>query len=239
MIDLNNEQKKLYYSYINKFKEEFGFENENLNDKNIKFKMLSALTRLRQICCDPKVIFEDYSHGSSKIDTLMDIIDEYIKNNKKIIIFSNFTTVLKIIRDKFIKNNIKYTYLDGSVPSKDRIDIVNDFNQNDYNIFLISLKAGGFGLNITSAEIVIHFDPWWNNAVEDQATDRAHRIGQKNTIHVIKLITKGTIEEKIFEIQERKNILINSIIKDSELEYSSISKMSVEDLKNLFTIDTL
>ncbi len=94
-------------------------------------------------------------------------------------------------------------------------------------------------MNITSAEIVIHFDPWWNNAVEDQATDRAHRIGQKNTIHVIKLITKGTIEEKIFEIQEKKNILINSIIRDNELEYNSISKMSIEDLKNLFTIDTL
>lgn len=239
MIDLNNEQKKLYYSYINKFKEEFEFESNNPNDKNLKFKMLSALTRLRQICCDPKVIFEDYSHGSSKIDALMEIVNEHIKNNKKIIVFSNFTTVLGIIRDKFIKNNIKYTYLDGTIPSKDRIDIVNDFNQNDYNIFLISLKAGGFGLNITSAEIVIHFDPWWNNAVEDQATDRAHRIGQKNTIHVIKLITKGTIEEKIFEIQEKKNILINSIIKNNELEYNSISKMSIEDLKNLFTIDTL
>lgn len=201
--------------------------------------MLSALTRLRQICCDPKVISEDYSYGSSKIDTLMEIVNEHIKNNKKIIVFSNFTTVLGIIKDKFIKNNIKYTYLDGTIPSKDRIDIVNDFNQNDYNIFLISLKAGGFGLNITSAEIVIHFDPWWNNAVEDQATDRAHRIGQKNTIHVIKLITKGTIEEKIFEIQEKKNILINSIIRDNELEYNSISKMSIEDLKNLFTIDTL
>ena len=239
MIDLNNEQKKLYYSYINKFKEEFNFENNSSNDKNLKFKMLSALTRLRQICCDPKVISEDYSYGSSKIDTLMEIVNEHIKNNKKIIVFSNFTTVLGIIKDKFIKNNIKYTYLDGTIPSKDRIDIVNDFNQNDYNIFLISLKAGGFGLNITSAEIVIHFDPWWNNAVEDQATDRAHRIGQKNTIHVIKLITKGTIEEKIFEIQEKKNILINSIIRDNELEYNSISKMSIEDLKNLFTIDTL
>ncbi len=103
MIDLNNEQKKLYYSYINKFKEEFNFENNSSNDKNLKFKMLSALTRLRQICCDPKVISEDYSYGSSKIDTLMEIVNEHIKNNKKIIVFSNFTTVLGIIKDKFIK----------------------------------------------------------------------------------------------------------------------------------------
>lgn len=235
MVDLNDEQKKLYYSYINKFREEFNLEDNN--DKTLKFKMLSALTRLRQICCDPKVISEDYNCGSSKIDTLMEIIDEHIKNNKKIIVFSNFTTVLEIIKEKFVQNNIKYKYLDGSVPSKDRLDIVNDFNKNDYNIFLISLKAGGFGLNITSAEIVIHFDPWWNNAVENQATDRAHRIGQKNTIHVIKLITKGTIEEKIFEIQERKNMLINSVIKDDELEYNSISKMSIEELKTLFSVD--
>lgn len=237
MVDLNDKQKKLYYSYINKFREEFSSEDNN--DKNLKFKMLSALTRLRQICCDPKVISDDYDYGSSKIDTLMEIISQYIKNNKKIIVFSNFTTVLEIIKEKFIQNNIKYKYLDGSVPSKDRLDIVNDFNKNDYNIFLISLKAGGFGLNITSAEIVIHFDPWWNNAVENQATDRAHRIGQKNTIHVIKLITKGTIEEKIFEIQEKKNILINSVIRDNDLGYNSLSKMSIEELKTLFSIDSL
>ncbi len=232
MIDLNDEQKKLYYSYIEKFRNEF--DDEKYDDKNLKFKMLSALTRLRQICCDPKVLIEDYSCGSSKIDTLMEIVENNIKNNKKIIVFSNFTTVLNIIRKKFEENNIKYTYLDGSTPSKERLDIVNDFNKNDYNVFLISLKAGGFGLNITSAEVVIHFDPWWNNAVENQATDRAHRIGQKNTIHVIKLITKGTIEEKIFEIQERKNNLINSIIKDSSLEYNSILKMSANELKTFF-----
>ena len=169
----------------------------------------------------------------------MEIVEDNIKNHKKIIIFSNFTSVLNIIKSILIKRNIKYSYLDGSIPSKERIDIVNNFNKNDYNVFLISLKAGGFGLNITSAETVIHFDPWWNNAVENQATDRAHRIGQKNTIHVIKLITKGTIEEKIFEIQERKTNLINSIIKDNEFESNSISKMSVDELKNLFLIDDL
>lgn len=232
MIDLNDEQKKLYYSYIEKFRNEF--DNEKYDDKNLKFKMLSALTRLRQICCDPKVLIEDYSFGSSKIDTLMEIVENNIKNNKKIIVFSNFTTVLNIIRKNFEENNIKYAYLDGSTPSKERLDIVNDFNKNDYNVFLISLKAGGFGLNITSAEVVVHFDPWWNNAVENQATDRAHRIGQKNTIHVIKLITKGTIEEKIFEIQERKSNLINSVIKDSSIEYNSILKMSANELKTFF-----
>lgn len=239
MVELNDEQKKLYYSYIEKFKNEFNDPSNIQNESNLKFKMLSALTRLRQICCEPKVIMDDYTHGSSKIDALVDILDDNIKSNKKIIVFSNFTSVLEIIKNILIEKEIKYKYLDGSTPSKERIDIVNDFNRNDYNVFLISLKAGGFGLNITSAETVVHFDPWWNNAVENQATDRAHRIGQKNTIHVIKLITKGTIEEKIFEIQNRKSIMINSIIKDDELAYNSISKMSIEELKYLFSIDNL
>lgn len=239
MVDLNDEQKKIYYSYIEKFKNEFEEENSSINTKNLKFKMLSALTRLRQICCEPKIIMDNYSYGSSKIDTLMEILKNNIKNNKKIIVFSNFTTVLNIIKNILIQEKIKYAYLDGSIPSKDRIEIVNDFNKNDYNVFLISLKAGGFGLNITSAETVIHFDPWWNNAVENQATDRAHRIGQKNTIHVIKLITKGTIEEKIFEIQQRKTHLINSIIKDDVLNTNSILKMSVNELKDLFFNDDI
>lgn len=239
MVDLNEEQKKLYYSYIEKFRNDFEYEKTINENRNLKFKMLSALTRLRQICCEPKIIMDNYNYGSSKINALMEILENNIKNNKKIIVFSNFTTVLNIIKDILIEKNIKYAYLDGSIPSKERIKIVDDFNKNDYNIFLISLKAGGFGLNITSAEIVVHFDPWWNNAVENQATDRAHRIGQKNTIHVIKLITRGTIEEKIFEIQERKNNLINSIIKDDELNSNSILKMSITELKDLFFTDNI
>lgn len=239
MVDLNDEQKKLYYSYIEKFKNDFENDESINGNRNLKFKILSALTRLRQICCEPKVVIGDYNHGSAKIDILMEILENNIKNNKKIIVFSNFTSVLGIIKDLLIKNNIKYAYLDGSTPAKERIEIVNRFNKDDSNVFLISLKAGGFGLNITSAEIVIHFDPWWNNAVENQATDRAHRIGQKNVIHVIKLITKGTIEEKIFDIQHRKNDLINSIIRDNELDYNLISKISIKELKSLFTMDDL
>src|SRR5699024_7631686 len=122
MIDLNDEQKKLYYSYIEKFKTEFESQENIINNKNLKFKMLSALIRLRQICCEPKVIIDDYSHGSSKIDTLMEIVEDNIKNHKKIIIFSNFTSVLNIIKSILIKRNIKYSYLDGSIPSKERID---------------------------------------------------------------------------------------------------------------------
>ncbi len=235
MVELNEEQKKLYYSYVEKFKNDF----EKNTDVNLKFKILSALTRLRQICCEPKIILNEYNHGSSKMEILMEILENNIKNNKKVIVFSNFTSVLNIIKTLLIKNNIRYTYLDGSTPAKERIDIVNKFNKDDSNVFLISLKAGGFGLNITSVEIVVHFDPWWNNAVENQATDRAHRIGQKNVIQVIKLITKGTIEEKIFDIQHKKNTLIKSIIKDNELDYNLISKMSIDELKSLFSIDTL
>ena len=199
--------------------------------------MLSALTRLRQICCDPSILIDDYNNGSSKIDTLFELLDTYISNNKKIIIFSNFTTVLKNIKILLENKNISHKYLDGLTSAKDRLSMVNEFNNSDDKVFLISTKAGGFGLNITSAEIVIHFDPWWNSAVEEQSTDRAHRIGQKNTLHVIKLITKGTIEEKIYEIQNNKKELINTVINDTTLNKSIISGMSIKDIEKLFNID--
>ena len=145
----------------------------------------------------------------SKIDTAVSIVSEAINAERKILLFSQFTSVLDSIKKTLNENKINYYYLDGSTKAQERIKLVNDFNsRNDVSVFLISLKAGGTGLNLTSADMVIHFDPWWNPAIEDQATDRAHRFGQKSNVEVIKLIAKGTIEEKILKLQEDKKEVI-------------------------------
>ncbi|VDG74093.1 non-specific serine/threonine protein kinase [Clostridium carnis] len=141
--------------------------------------------------------------------------------------------MLKNIGKTLEKNNFRYSYLDGSIPSIDRMKMVEEFNNGENSVFLISLKAGGTGLNLTSADIVIHFDPWWNPAVEDQATDRAHRIGQKNVVEVIKLIAKGTIEEKIVDLQDTKRELISKILGD-DLSADNINTLSEEDILSLF-----
>lgn len=153
-------------------------------------------------------------------------------------IFSQFTSALNKIGKALKEKGIEYFYLDGSTPSKERIKLVNEFNNSDnIKVFLISLKAGGTGLNLTSANLVIHFDPWWNPAVEDQATDRAHRIGQKNVVEVIKLIARGTIEGKIVELQENKKELIDNVITGELQNSNTLNKLSKEELLKLFERD--
>ena len=199
-----------------------------------KIKILSALTRLRQICCDPSVFIEDYLGNSGKLQALDELLEEGIAEGHRILLFSQFTRVLKNIENRLNASNIQYMYLDGQTKAEDRIQMVEDFNSGSANVFLISLKAGGTGLNLTGADLVIHFDPWWNPAVEDQATDRAHRIGQKNTVEVIKLVAKGTIEEKIYNLQEVKKEIIKSVMDYESLEESFISNMSAEEIQELF-----
>ena len=153
----------------------------------------------------------------------------------RILVFSQFTSVLKNIGNKLSKSNISYNYLDGQTKSIDRIKLVNEFNEgNDKQVFLISLKAGGTGLNLTSANTVIHFDPWWNLSVENQASDRAHRFGQKDVVEVIKLIAKGTIEEKIVELQEKKKELIDNMIDGNLSDGNILKSLSDEEILNLF-----
>ena len=162
----------------------------------------------------------------------MNIINS--QKDRKILVFSQFTKVLKLIENRLKEENIKYAYLDGKTDAKERIKLVEEFNNDDKKVFLISLKAGGTGLNLTSASLVIHFDPWFNPAVEDQASDRAHRIGQKNVVDVIKLISKNTVEEQVIAMQESKKELIEDII-NSNLETStSLKKLSREDIIDLF-----
>ena len=230
-VELAKEQKKLYISYINEIKEKMECD----EFKDDKITIFSYLTKLRQLCLDPSVIYDNYKGKNSKSDELISILHDYIGDNHKILVFSQFTSVLKNISNKLNEEKINHIYLDGSVNASKRLKLVEDFNENkDIKVFLISLKAGGTGLNLTSADIVIHFDPWWNPAVEEQATDRAHRMGQKNVVQVIKLISEGTIEEKIINMQEEKKKLINDVIDSSYISENALRSLSSDELKALF-----
>ncbi|AOR23635.1 DEAD/DEAH box helicase [Clostridium taeniosporum] len=234
IIPLSDEQKTVYKTYSEYAKDLIKKKVEDDEFKNSKIEILSYITKLRQICLDPSVIMENYLGTSGKIDALLEILDHSISAGHKILVFSQFTSILKNISNLLKENNILFSYLDGSVSSMNRIKMVNEFNTGENNVFLVSLKAGGTGLNLTSADIVIHFDPWWNPAVEDQATDRAHRFGQKNTVEVIKLIAQGTIEEKIIELQDTKRKLIDKILGDDLNMGSFINTLSDEEIVNLF-----
>ncbi|OLS01899.1 DEAD/DEAH box helicase [Tissierella creatinophila] len=233
LVDMTDEQKKMYLAYLQAIKGDLG---EEINEKGYNkshIKILAGLTRLRQLSCDPSVFLEEYNGGSGKLDFLEEIVSEAVSGGHRILIFSQFTTMLSEIRKRLEKINIDMMYLDGKTSMEDRGKLVKQFNKGQSDVFLISLKAGGTGLNLTSADMVIHFDPWWNPAVEDQATDRAHRIGQENKVQVIKLITKGTIEEKIFKLQEKKKEMIDKVIREGE---TLISKLSEEEIMSLFDV---
>ena len=229
LIEMTPSQKALYSNYVKRIKEKMN------NNKDGKIEILSYLTKLRQICLDPSLILEDYNGGSGKLEAAIKLIKEHIDTGNKVLLFSQFTSALDKIGERLNNEEINFFHLQGKTRPKDRIKLVNEFNRSDaVKVFLISLKAGGTGLNLTSANLVIHFDPWWNPAVEDQATDRAHRIGQEKEVKVIRLIAKGTIEEKIILLQEDKKELINDIL-TGELQNSSLlSSLSKEDLIQLF-----
>jgi SNF2 family DNA or RNA helicase len=232
LVEMTTDQKAVYTTYLNYVREKMK------NNTEDKIEVFSYLTRLRQICLDPTLILEEYEGGSGKLKIAQAIIEEHIEAKGKVLLFSQFTSVLNKIGKNLKEANIEYFYLDGTIKSQERIKIVNEFNDNDHiKVFLISLKAGGTGLNLTAANLVVHFDPWWNPAVEDQATDRAHRIGQSNVVEVIKLVAKGTIEEKIILLQEDKKELIGNII-TGELQNSNlINRLSKEELIQLFDRD--
>jgi SNF2 family DNA or RNA helicase len=177
---------------------------------------------------------DNYNGTSGKIDALIELLEQSIEGDHKVLVFSQFTSVLKNISKILKENNMSYCYLDGSMTSSERMKMVNEFNDGNKNIFLISLKAGGTGLNLTSADIVIHFDPWWNPAVEDQATDRAHRLGQKNVVEVIKLIASGTIEEKIIDLQNSKRELIDKVLSDDLSADVFVNKLNDDEILQLF-----
>ena len=227
LVDMTTKQKSIYKSYVKEIKEKLKSSKGNTN-------MLTFITKLREVCLDPSLIMDDYNGGSGKINALMELLDNYIAGNKKILVFSQFTSALKKIEKNLEEVGINYIYLDGSIGSKERGELVKKFNEDPLiSVFLISLKAGGVGLNLTSASVVIHFDPWWNPAIENQATDRAHRFGQKNVVEVIKLISKDTIEEKILLLQEDKKELIESLMDEKEMDGKKFKRLSEDEILNL------
>ena len=229
---MKDEQEKIYLNYLAQAKQDLA---ETINLRGFEkshIQVLAALTRLRQICCHPSLFIKDYQEGSSKLEQCIEIIKDATEAGHKILLFSGYTSMFEIIQKELEKNEITYFKLTGSTKVDERIRMVDEFNENkDIKVFLISLKAGGTGLNLTGADMVIHYDPWWNASAENQATDRAYRIGQKNNVQVYKLITKNSIEEKIYDLQQKKSELIDNVL---DTKTSFISKLSKEDIMKLF-----
>ena len=228
--EMTKKQAKVYAAYFVQGQKEFAAELKAHGFAGSRIKILAILTRLRQIACDPSLFLEGYDGGSGKLDMLEEVVQEAVMGGHRILIFSQFTTMLRRIAERLDLLDLDYEYLDGQTPALERIRLVKDFNAGSQPVFLISLKAGGTGLNLTGADMVIHYDPWWNPAVEDQATDRAYRIGQKNNVQVLKFITKDTIEEKIFALQEKKKALIDQMIQPGENFLSKLSEAEIRDL---------
>ncbi|MCH4284968.1 MULTISPECIES: SNF2 helicase associated domain-containing protein [Bacillota] len=231
LVEMDEEASKLYLANVAMMKEDL---KENMKEHGLpqsRIMVLSMLTRLRQLCCDPRLLYENYEGVGAKIRACMEYIETCRASGKKILLFSQFTSLLSLLEKELIDADIPYYLLKGSTPKIKRQQMVNAFNHDDTCIFLISLKAGGTGLNLTSAEVVIHFDPWWNVSAQNQATDRAYRIGQHNNVQVIKLIAKDTIEEKILHLQDLKKDLSESIISSNE---GIITRMSKDELLDLF-----
>lgn len=234
--ELTPEQKDFYLEVLDSTKEELFKSIEQQGLEKSRMSIFSALLRLRQICCHPKLYDKENKKGridSGKFEYLKTMLEEIISEGHRVLLFSQFVDMLDITREWLVKSGIKHEYLTGS--TKNRQEVVENFNNNnDIPIFLISLKAGGTGLNLTGADYVIHYDPWWNPAVEDQATDRAYRIGQTKKVFVYRLITKGTVEEKIQKLKQRKRSLVDSVI---SVDRNIGKSLTYEDLKDIFSLD--
>ncbi len=230
MAEMGAKQRKIYESYLARIQMELAGDEENTTGGN-RMQVLAALTRLRQICCHPATFASNYHGGSGKLDLLMEQLPDILEGGHSVIVFSQFTSMLSIIAHELKLRNIPFFYLAGSTSAQERKREVKEFNRGEVKVFLISLKAGGTGLNLTGADTVIHFDPWWNPAVEDQATDRAYRIGQKKKVQVIKYVMKDSIEEKIYELQKRKKQLSDQLIQAGE---SFVTQLTMEEIKELF-----
>ena len=226
----DDDQRKLYNKLLESIKYEIDRKADRYEIKSNSI-ILSGLMYLQEVCCHPRLIPKEYNSEmcfeSAKLDQLLLMVDELYAAGHKIVIFSRFTRMLEIINKEFIKRHFNIFYLDGS--TKDRQSVVDDFEESDEGVFLISLKAGGVGLNLISADTAILYDPWWNPAVEKQAEDRIYRIGQKKKVTVFKLIAAGTIEEKVQTLQETKKKLFDDVIEGNDIPQN----ITMKDIRNL------
>ena len=229
MLEFSASEKKLYLANLAMVNKEMQAKMKEVHFDRIA--ILAMLTKLRQICCDARLVYDNIKEPSTKINATISLIKTLTENNKKILLFSAFTSLLDLVSNQLDKEQISYYMLTGSTNKEERRKLVNNFNEDDTRVFLISLKAGGTGLNLTSAEAVIHIDPWWNLSAQNQATDRAHRIGQNANVQVYRMIMKDSIEEKILKMQERKANLADSFVEGND---GSLSKMSKEEILDLF-----
>ncbi len=228
---MESRQQKLYDAQVVRMRRKL----ESTSDDDFrkgKIEILAEITRIRQICCDPSLLFMDYDGQSAKKELCLELIDSLIDGEHRALVFSQFTSMLERLEEELRKKGIEYYKITGATPKERRVELVREFNEGTVPLFLISLKAGGTGLNLTGADVVIHYDPWWNLAVQNQATDRAHRIGQTKVVNVYKLIVKGTIEEKIVEMQESKRQLADDILQADGVSSAAISR---EELLELLT----
>lgn len=233
-VTLSEEEEKIYHAQLARSQKTFVEENLTGGGGSSKIRILALLMRLRQASCSPSLFLENFHKTSSKLERCLAIVEEKISTGSQILIFSQFTSMLELIAKELDKKEIPYLSLTGKTKTEERPHLVNRFSKEKIPVFLISLKAGGVGLNLTSADTVIHFDPWWNQSVENQATDRTHRIGQDKNVQVIRLIAKNTIEEKILTLKKRKEALAGAIISGEE---TFLSTLSSDDLKVLFDLD--
>ena len=230
--EMKEEQYSIYMSYMAQARDEIMYQIDMKGFEKSQIKILSLLMRLRQICCHPKLFLSEYTGESSKLNQCIEIIQDAVLGEHKILLFSSYTSMFEIIEEQLKKLKINYLKLTGQTKVGERIKLVDEFNTNkNIKVFLISLKAGGTGLNLTGADMVIHYDPWWNLSAENQATDRTYRIGQKRNVQVYKLITKNSIEEKIYELQQKKAKLIDNML---STDATFINKLSKDDILALF-----
>lgn len=228
-VKLDNEQQRLYDAQVLHMKQSIVMQDAAEFQKN-KIQVLAELMKLRQICCDPRLCFENYGGESAKLEACLELVQSAVDGGHKILLFSQFTSMLELLQEKLKETGITFYTITGATSKEKRLEMVKAFNEDDTRVFLISLKAGGVGLNLTGADVVIHYDPWWNLAVQNQATDRAHRIGQTKKVVVYRLIVKGSIEEKIQQLQESKRALSEQIIQG---DAGQLSGMSREDFLSM------
>ena len=236
-IDLNEEQKKIYAAEVKYANDEMTKLVQSGGFTKNKMMILSLLTKLRQICISPEITLKDYQGGSSKMENLLKIIKEQVLNGHKILLFTSFKTALELVKKALDEENISNYTIAGDVSAQKRKMLVDAFNKDNTNVFLIMLKSGGTGLNLTSADVVIHLDLWWNPQAENQATDRTHRIGQTKTVEVIKLICKGTIEEKILDLQQKKKMLSDKMIEEGMNDSDYLKSLTEKDIRDLLAYE--